>query len=260
MKNQYSRPDSIRVKARSNYQCEVCGDTFVVQAHAPNGDHSDWHKGFSLCGNCHANQHPNVPRNIFLSRTNQPYWPNISARALARQFNCHSRTIIRRVKRLQIPTRQTLTIADISRLRSQINYQINYQMAKCNICGHEWQVRTIHPDPCPKCLIAHWREEEDKYEKIKCVNCGYEWRSQMGKPKSCPRCKLKPLKKTTNKHRHSTIRIACTNGLYKCPDCRNTHTVKHGKYMNKIGYLQRRKCQDCGATFYEIPLDLITTP
>ena len=56
-------------------------------------------------------------------------------------------------------------------------------------------------------------------EKIKCANCG----------KMCiPRYE------------------------FKCPVCGSTHTVSHGDIVTvKRGVLKRRKCQDCGHTFYE---------
>lgn len=33
--NQYSRHDSVKVKARANYLCELCGSDQMVQAHLP---------------------------------------------------------------------------------------------------------------------------------------------------------------------------------------------------------------------------------
>ena len=71
--DQYSRIDSIKVKARADYQCQCCGSDEAIQAHAPKGDHSDWRKGLALCGNCHADEHPDVPRSLFLSSEKQPY-------------------------------------------------------------------------------------------------------------------------------------------------------------------------------------------
>lgn len=102
MKTDYNAVFSIRVKARAKYTCEKCGATEFVQAHAPNGDHSDWARGICLCAGHHADEHPNVPRTLFFSKGKQPYWPNISASTIARLAGCNSRTIIRVVRRLGI--------------------------------------------------------------------------------------------------------------------------------------------------------------
>lgn len=37
----------------------------------------------------------------------------------------------------------------------------------------------------------------------------------------------------------------------KCPSCGQSHTVRHGYNMTKKGRFARRKCQECGTTFYE---------
>jgi hypothetical protein len=115
--DQYSKFNAIKVKARANYQCQICSSDKMVQAHAPNGDHSDWHKGICLCAECHSKQHPEVPRNLFFTATQQPYWPNISARALAHEFNCHNRTIIRAARTLGISQGVSLSTRDRERLR-----------------------------------------------------------------------------------------------------------------------------------------------
>lgn len=118
--DQYSKFDSIKVKARANYQCKLCGANDRVQAHAPNGDHSDWRKGICLCADCHSKQHPDVPRNLFFTETQQPYWPNISARALGLEFNCHNRTVIRAAKALGIPHGKPLSDKNKSQLSKRI--------------------------------------------------------------------------------------------------------------------------------------------
>ncbi len=120
IRNQYSVPDNIRVKARANYTCERCGSTRMVQAHAPNRDHTDWRKGIALCAECHSKEHPDVPRNLFFTRNNQPYWPNISAGELAKEFSCHTRTVIRHAKKLGLSTRVDLTDDDKLLLRGSI--------------------------------------------------------------------------------------------------------------------------------------------
>jgi len=39
----------------------------------------------------------------------------------------------------------------------------------------------------------------------------------------------------------------------QCPNlnCRSEHTVRHGFNTTKKGKFARRKCQECGTTFYE---------
>jgi len=41
--------------------------------------------------------------------------------------------------------------------------------------------------------------------------------------------------------------------LIKCPNelCKSSHTVRHGYNTTKKGKFARRKCQECGTTFYE---------
>ena len=115
--DQYSPQDAVKVKARANYQCEFCGSDQMVQAHAPNGDHSDWRGGVCLCAQHHWEQHPDVPRSLFFTEMQQPYWPNVTARALAVEFNHHSRTIIRAAKKLGIPRSAPLSPLDKKRIR-----------------------------------------------------------------------------------------------------------------------------------------------
>lgn len=35
------------------------------------------------------------------------------------------------------------------------------------------------------------------------------------------------------------------------PDCGSKHTIRHGFNVTKKGKFARRKCQECGTTFYE---------
>ena len=37
----------------------------------------------------------------------------------------------------------------------------------------------------------------------------------------------------------------------QCPQCGDFHTVRHGYNVTKKGKFARRKCQNCGTTFYE---------
>ena len=114
--DQFSKWSSIKVKARANYTCLRCGSMENIHAHDPTKKHDDWHVGIALCGNCHSKEHPEVPIELFLSKDNQPYWPNISARTLAEEIGCHNRTIIRRAKKLNIPRGKNLLEKDKKRI------------------------------------------------------------------------------------------------------------------------------------------------
>lgn len=162
--DQYSMIDSVKVKARADYKCQKCGSDEIIQAHAPNRDHTDWRKGIALCGNCHANEHPNVPRSLFLLKVYQPYWHNISARALATECSCHSRTVIRWSKRLGIASNCILSSSDKELIKSSIStpnpsftserghlrcplcgslntYSRKDGSRRCQHCGHTWKVK-----------------------------------------------------------------------------------------------------------------------
>lgn len=120
LQDQFSKWNSIKVKARFDYLCAKCGSTNHIQAHDPTGTHKDWHNGIALCGECHSKEHPNIPHDLFTNKMQQPYWSNISARQLAKELHCHSRTIIRRAKKLGIPIGQPLSEKDKNRLLAYI--------------------------------------------------------------------------------------------------------------------------------------------
>jgi transposase-like protein len=42
-----------------------------------------------------------------------------------------------------------------------------------------------------------------------------------------------------------------TGEAVECPHCKSEHTVRHGYNRTKKGKFPRRKCQECGTTFYE---------
>lgn len=118
--DQYSKFGAIKVKARANYQCQACGSDNMVQAHAPGGNHSDWRTGVCLCAHCHSQEHPTVPRNLFFTAKQQPYWTNISARAIAEELKCHNRTVIRAARDLGIAQGTSLSARNKERLTKRI--------------------------------------------------------------------------------------------------------------------------------------------
>jgi len=171
----YSLQDSTRVKARAGYQCEVCGSDHMVQAHAPDGDHSDWRKGVCLCAGHHADRHPGIPRALFFTKAHQPYWPNISARALADEFGCHNRTVIRAARRLSVPVGEDLSSGDRQRLRGAIAARVvveamgatkssllrcrgvgGLSVYHCLQCDNDWATRFDNPKRCGRCKSYSW--------------------------------------------------------------------------------------------------------
>jgi len=171
--DQYSRYNSVKVKARASYLCQMCGSDYMVQAHAPNGDHSDWRKGVALCAECHSKEHPGVPRTLFFTKNHQPYWYNVSANSLAREFGCHTRTVIRWSKRLGISGMSEISEEGKQLLRQSIRSRVEKSTYGYNIggmanpvvlpefnclrCGHRWVPRNpVYPKLCPKCKSFQW--------------------------------------------------------------------------------------------------------
>jgi len=37
---------------------------------------------------------------------------------------------------------------------------------------------------------------------------------------------------------------------YSCPECQSTHNIGHGSNITRQGEHARRKCKECGRTFY----------
>ncbi len=107
----YDTLERIKVKARANFHCEFCGSDFIVQAHAPSGDHYNWEMGIALCAFCHSQQHPNVPKQLFFTKSHQPYWFNISAHDIARVGQISN--LITASKRQPPESRQALSRAGV---------------------------------------------------------------------------------------------------------------------------------------------------
>ncbi len=148
--DQYSKWNAVKVKAKYDYTCATCGSTENIQAHDPGGSHSDWRFGVALCGKCHSGEHPNVPANLFLSSTHQPYWPNISARSLAKEMGCHNRTVIRRALKLGIQSGTALSHKDKERLTKPDLLN----SLQCRRCFYLWFPLTPKPKICPNCKSA----------------------------------------------------------------------------------------------------------
>ena len=114
---------AIGVKANAHYTCQECGSTELIQAHheIPGDDDSL----IPLCAECHSNKHPDVPKALFFSTNQQPYWHNKSASSLAKELGAHPRTITRAAKRLGILPGE-LSQWDEELIRNNVVPQIRY--------------------------------------------------------------------------------------------------------------------------------------
>ena len=107
-----------RVKSNAHYTCQECGSTEYVQAHhlVP-GDDSTL---VSLCAECHSRKHPDIPKQLFFQKRQQPYWNNKSAGTLARQWGVCSRTVIRAARKANILPGD-LSLLDEATIKSNIH-------------------------------------------------------------------------------------------------------------------------------------------
>jgi len=108
---------AIKVKVKANYTCSECGSKELIQGHhtIPGDDSSI----IPLCAECHSNKHPELPKALFFSKTQQPYWYNKSAASLAKELGVHSRTVIRASRRLGI-LKGDLSSVDEARIKADI--------------------------------------------------------------------------------------------------------------------------------------------
>ena len=152
------------VKSNSHYTCIECGSTEFIQAHhqIPKDDDSL----IALCAVCHSKRHPKVPRKLFLSQNNQPYFTNISASSIARELKVHPRTVWRTLKKLGISP-GLLSQIDENLLRVTITNSFHTTIIKgreskkvewhCERCNYKWINRKLQkPMQCPKCKTVWW--------------------------------------------------------------------------------------------------------
>lgn len=114
------------VRERDNWACQECGSVEHPQAHhikAYNGENSHLENGVTLCVYCHADAHPEVPRQLFISNAVKAEKDgHISAGKLAKELGVHPRTIVRHAVKLGIlkPMQQwTFTNQEATKLRGQ---------------------------------------------------------------------------------------------------------------------------------------------
>ncbi len=116
---------SVIAKTNANYTCQECGATELIQSHHQvKGDDNSL---IALCANCHSKKHPHVPHGLFFNKQNQKYWYNISASSIARSAGCHSRTIIRKAKRLGLLDKRVLLPTDIELIKSKVRRSLLMQ-------------------------------------------------------------------------------------------------------------------------------------
>lgn len=211
-KDQYSKYFSIMVKARYDWTCAKCGSVENIQAHDPTQQHINWRVGIALCGKCHAKEHPNIPSNLFLTSRQQPYWPNISARTLAKEMRCSSRTVIRRARLLNIPSGKTLTEKDKELIIGQPYNNITQYLTIKEIANR----LGVHPQ-----TVNYWRWTG----KLKMRRLRNQW--------IISEAEMKKLKKESNIKQYKCIICnkikqsrtlprawIASNGHYLCPKCK----------------------------------------
>ncbi|MBU2118750.1 MAG: hypothetical protein KJ954_14275 [Alphaproteobacteria bacterium] len=173
--DQFSRWDSTKVKARANYTCQKCGAMENIQAHDPTKAHTNWQVGIALCGDCHSKEHPDVPTELFSLHVNQSRWPNVSARFLAKEFDCHGATVLRWARKLGIlpplsaswqrrVQTQPLSPKDKECLRDVCDWRNKIT----HIC--EMDKKVIHY--CKACGISFEVEQGSRQQY--CIPCGYK--------------------------------------------------------------------------------------
>lgn len=154
-----------RTKMLAGFKCVECGATEQLQAHhVIPGDNSTL---ICLCAECHANKHPEVPRNLILSKNSQPYWENISAASLAKTIGYSSRTVIRHSRRLGIKkgilSDEDRAILIQSVTRGYRNGSTVYKGIICPNCNDEGE-RIIS--------VGFNITKRGKFRRLKCKECG----------------------------------------------------------------------------------------
>lgn len=160
---EYNRTFSNKVKSRANYTCQECGSAELVQAHAPNGDHSDWTKGIALCALCHAEEHPGTPKELFLAERSNSLWPNITAASLARELQCPKGSVIRVAVDLGINFEKPLSDRNKKRIAIGVipRPKVKKILNQCTDCGSYHVI---------KAGFGIYRY--GKAQRIKCQDCG----------------------------------------------------------------------------------------
>lgn len=165
-RNEFSRWEAVKVKAKYDFTCAKCGSMENIQAHDPTKKHSDWRVGIALCGDCHSKEHPDRPKGLFAKKSYQPAWHNISARSLAKEIGCHSRTVFRHAKKLGIPFGQPLSDENRQRL-----------------------IRSCPPGGAT--IVKATKSGIKIIPVFLCLRCEHFWRSKQERPRICPKCKSK---------------------------------------------------------------------
>ena len=170
-----SRLLAVRVKSNANYVCQECGSTELIQAHHQiKGDDDSL---IVLCANCHSKKHPKVPKPLFfVAKVRQPYWWNISASTIAKQIDVCSRTVIRKARRLGIPTGCSISNEDIERIKGYKKYSSVNKLSKITKFKKKIYLLRYYilERACPKCKSkiitkSGWDRGVQRY---RCQRCG----------------------------------------------------------------------------------------
>jgi len=146
---------AVKVKANAHYQCQECGSTELIQAHheIPGDDNSL----IALCAECHSKKHPDVPKALFFSTNNQPYWHNKAAASIAKELGIHPRTVIRTARDLGIvpgelgPFDDWLIRVNAVRAPKRRSPKSIRSPETCPRCSYTWEAQKEGPYYCPRC-------------------------------------------------------------------------------------------------------------
>ena len=118
-RNQFSRWQAIKVKARAQNKCEHCGANRNLQAHDPTRQHIDWEDGICLCGSCHSREHPEMARGLFVNDY-ASYWENISLAAIGKKTGRTTAAVARAARRSGLRQGRVLSEDDLALLVAEL--------------------------------------------------------------------------------------------------------------------------------------------
>lgn len=98
-----------QVRSRDKWVCQACGSVEYPQAHhiLPVSQYPLFQNlpdnGVTLCVYCHADEHPKVPRNLFIANAMKAEKEGcVSAGKLAKELDIHPRTVVKKAVKLGI--------------------------------------------------------------------------------------------------------------------------------------------------------------
>lgn len=140
------------VRERDNWTCQKCGSVEYPQAHHIEPGNNNPENGITLCVYCHADEHPEVPRQLFVANAMKAEKEGcISVGALAKELGVHPRTVVRRARGLGI-------------LKTMQKWVFTTEEAEL-LCGYER----------PKERNSQSKEKDLKHIKLELPNEVFRW-------------------------------------------------------------------------------------